>query len=102
MTKLVHGERGLWAAKDAASVFFDKKLMSMSANQLVEMSRDARQIVISRNDICRITLIDLLVYIGAAKSKGKSVIYMMFIPHFSQETFVQLKLADLSKEEGLI
>ncbi len=69
---LVHGEEAMADAKKSAAVLFGGSLKGLSAAQLQDIFSDVPSSTISREQLLRGTVIDLLANSGLAKSKGEA------------------------------
>ncbi len=74
ITRLVHGEAGLAAARRATEIFFGAEIDQLSDVQLVEIFADvpSKSLARSRLEGTGLSVIDALVEAGLAKSKGES------------------------------
>ena len=72
LTRLVHGEPGLAAARRATEIFFGAEIEHLSDAQLGEIFADvpSRTLPRSRLDAPGFSIVDALVEAGLAKSKG--------------------------------
>jgi tyrosyl-tRNA synthetase len=74
LTRLIHGEAGLEAARRATEIFFGAEIDSLSEKQLAEIFADvpSRDLPRSRLDGAGLNIVDALVEAGLAKSKGEA------------------------------
>jgi tyrosyl-tRNA synthetase len=72
LTRLVHGEAGLAAARRATEIFFGAEISALSDAQLGEIFADvpSRELPRSRLEGEGLNIVDALVEAGLAKSKG--------------------------------
>jgi tyrosyl-tRNA synthetase len=73
LTRLIHGESGLAAARRATDVFFGAEITQLSDRQLAEIFADVPSRELSRATLAAgLPVIDALVEAGLAKSKGEA------------------------------
>jgi tyrosyl-tRNA synthetase len=74
LTRLVHGEPGLAAARRATEIFFGAEIQQLSDAQLGEIFADvpSRALPRSRLDSPGLNIVDALVEAGLSKSKGEA------------------------------
>jgi len=74
LTRLVHGEAGLAAARRATEIFFGAEIESLSDAQLSEIFADVPSNQLSRDRLAGdgLTLVDALVESGLAKNKSEA------------------------------
>jgi len=72
LTRLIHGEPGLAAARRATEIFFGAEIDQLSDGQLTEIFTDVPSVTLSRPRIegAGLNIIDAMVEAGLAKSKG--------------------------------
>jgi tyrosyl-tRNA synthetase len=74
LTRLIHGEPGLAAARRATEIFFGAEIDQLNDAQLTEIFADVPSVTLpsSRIDGAGLNIIDALVEAGLAKSKGEA------------------------------
>ena len=74
VTRLVHGDSGLAAAKRATEIFFGAEIEDLSDSQLVEIFADVPSKQLSIGDLGGdgLSILDALVAAGLSKSKGEA------------------------------
>ena len=72
LTRLIHGETGLAAARRATEIFFGAEIDQLNDAQLTEIFADVPSVTLARSRIegAGLNIIDALVEAGLAKSKG--------------------------------
>jgi tyrosyl-tRNA synthetase len=73
MTKLVHGEQALLSAQNITAALFQGKVSTLSSSEIAEGFQDVPSSSIEGNEI---PLIDVLIQVGAAKSKREAREFM--------------------------
>lgn len=73
MTKLVHGEQALLRAQNITAALFQGKVSTLSTSEIVEGFQDVPSSTIEGVDI---PLVDVLIQVGAAKSKREAREFM--------------------------
>jgi tyrosyl-tRNA synthetase len=69
MTRLVHGEEALQSAQNITAALFQGKVSSLTASEIAEGFQDVPSAAIEGNEL---PLIDVLIQVGAAKSKREA------------------------------
>jgi len=72
VTRMLHGETALEAAVRASKVFFGGELTGVAESELLDIFSDVPSVELPRPQLEGISLIDLMVAAGAAKSKGEA------------------------------
>jgi tyrosyl-tRNA synthetase len=74
LTRLVHGEEGLAAARKATDIFFGAEIEKLTDAQLGEIFADVPSVTLPRDRLAGdgLPLVDALVEAGLAKSKGEA------------------------------
>jgi tyrosyl-tRNA synthetase len=109
LTKLVHGEAGLAAARRATEIFFGAEIANLSDAQLAEIFADvpSQEIPRIRLESGEFSLIDALVESGLAKSKSDARRFIeqrgAYINNVVREGVeTKLSLADLASETVMV
>jgi tyrosyl-tRNA synthetase len=74
LTRLIHGEAGLAAARKATEVFFGAEIENLTDAQLTDIFADVPSTTLARERLAGegLPLVDALVETGLAKSKGEA------------------------------
>ena len=72
LTRLVHGDTGLAAAKRATDIFFGAEISNLSDRQLNEIFADVPSTELPRAELGNISLVDALTTSGLAKTKSEA------------------------------